>query len=124
MSTNHRDLLEILRKELEFLEKGGYRKVSWRPQFIFEDSPTCLNFGDPHRSIPCSECALMQFVPPDRRAEKIPCRYIQVNGSGRNIETLYRTGTQEEIEAAVKLWLKSTIQKLESETLAPEAKPH
>ena len=121
MTTDQRNLLDVLRRELEFLEKGGYRKPSWRPRFIFEDSPTCLNFGDPHRSTPCSECVLMQFVPPDRREEKVPCRHIRVNGSGRTIDNLYRTGTQEEIEAAVKSWLKETIQRLEREAIPPEA---
>jgi len=121
MTINQRNSLDILRKELEFLEKGGYRKPSWRPRFIFEDSPTCPNFGDPQRSIPCSECVLMQFVPPDRRGEKVPCRHIQVNGSGRTIETLYRTGTQEEVEATIKSWLEETIRRLESEALSPLA---
>lgn len=42
-----RDLLEVLRLDLEFLKGGGYRRASLgRPQFIFEDSPTCLNFGN------------------------------------------------------------------------------
>ena len=64
MANKKRDLLEVLRLELEFLENGGYRKVySWRPQFIFEDSPTCLNYGNPAARRPCSECVLMQLVP-------------------------------------------------------------
>ena len=50
MASKKRDLLEVLKLELEFLKGGGYRKgSSWRPQFIFEDSPTCLNYGDPER---------------------------------------------------------------------------
>ena len=63
----------------------------------------------------------MQFVPPDRRKEKVPCRHIPVNGAGRTIEALYRTGTQEEIEATVKSWLEETIRRLESEALSPQA---
>ena len=50
MASKKRDLLEVLKLELEFLKGGGYRKgSSWRPQFIFEDSPTCLNYGGPER---------------------------------------------------------------------------
>jgi hypothetical protein len=116
-------VLEVLRKELEFLEKGGYHKPSWRPQFIFEDSPTCLNYGDPHRSEPCSECPLIRFVPPDCYDKKIPCRHIVVNGDGRTIDTLYKTATQEEAESAVKNWLKNTIEKLEREELQPNDRP-
>jgi len=121
MSNNQRNLLEVLRRELEFLEKGGYRKPSWRPNFIFEDSPTCINYGDPHRSIPCSECVLMQLVPPDGRKERVPCRHIPIDGLGRTIDTLYRTGSQEEVEAAVRSWLQETIARLEREMLQPKA---
>ncbi len=37
MQKDERDLLEVLKFELEFLEKGGYGrspKMSWRPQYI------------------------------------------------------------------------------------------
>ena len=47
MPNDDRDLLTVLKAELEFLEKGGYRHsphARWRPQFIFEDSPTCMNY--------------------------------------------------------------------------------
>jgi hypothetical protein len=38
MAKAKRDLLEVLRLELEFLRNGGYRQASsWRPKFIFED---------------------------------------------------------------------------------------
>ena len=43
MQKDERDLLDVLKFELEFLEKGGYGRSpreAWRPQFIFEDSPT------------------------------------------------------------------------------------
>ena len=74
MPAHTQDLLQALRMELAFLERGGYRTPStrWRPQFIFEDSPICLNSGDPTRSKPCTDCTLMQFVPPDLRGLKFP----------------------------------------------------
>jgi hypothetical protein len=116
MANKKRDLLEVLRLELEFLKDGGYRKVSsWRPQFIFEDSPTCLNYGNPAHRRPCSECVLMQLVPPSFRDEKVPCRYIPLNEQSETIQSLYRCGTPEELEATVGEWLMSTIQKLELE---------
>ena len=70
---NINETLELLRFELKFLEDGGYGRfprAPWRPSFIFEDSPTCLNFGDPSRTIPCEECVLMQFVPEELKAER------------------------------------------------------
>jgi len=121
MSSKKRDLLQVLRLELEFLKGGGYRKSSsWRPQFIFEDSPTCLNYGDPERKRPCSECVLVQLVPAQFRNDQVPCRHIPLNQAGETIHALYEHGTPEELEVAVTDWLMNTIQKLELErTLGP-----
>jgi len=118
MTNDNRDLLEALKAELEFLEKGGYRhtaRAQWRPQFIFQDSPTCLNFDSTRPSRPCSDCILMQLVPEDSRSTKIPCRYIPLSEQGETIDSFYQTGTQEELEAAVRQWLRTTIQRLERE---------
>lgn len=116
MANKKRDLLEVLRLELEFLKGGGYRKPSsWRPQFIFEDSPTCLNYGDPERTRPCSECVMMQLVPAEFRDEKVPCRHIPLNERRETIQSLYQSGTSQELDAAVAEWLMNTIQKLEME---------
>lgn len=107
-----RRLVEVLKAELEFLNRGGYRKASWRPQFIFEDSPSCLNYGREHKQ-PCSDCVLMQLVPPEKRKETIPCRYIVLNEQGDTVDFLYRSGTQEELESALRTWLTQEIAKLE-----------
>lgn len=126
MATDNRDLVQLLKSELEYLERGGYRqslRAPWRPQFIFEDSPTCINYGRKQRFIPCSECALMLFVPADCREEKIPCRHIPLNAEGYTIDTYYRIGTQEELEAAVASWLRETIARLERERAEPVEHP-
>ena len=76
MITDDRDVLDVLKFELDFIEKGGYGRsvrTPWQPTSIFQDSLTCLNFGDPNRSHPCDECLLMALVPPERCAEKVPC---------------------------------------------------
>ena len=118
MATDERDLLNVLRAELAFLEKGGYRhtaRAAWRPQFMFQDSPTCLNFDSTQKPRACSECILTQLVPEDSQNRKIPCRYIALNEQGETIDSFYRYGTQEELEAAVGQWLKTTIARLERE---------
>ena len=46
MLEDNRDILDVLRFELKFLETGGYSRlprVPWRAPYIFEDSPSCLN---------------------------------------------------------------------------------
>ena len=115
MTKDKRDLLDVLKAELEFVEKGGYRhpaRAAWCPQFMFQDSPTCLNFETTKHPKPCSDCALMQLVPAHSEEKKFPCRYIALNEQGDTLDSLYRTGTQEEIESGFSLWLKKTIARL------------
>jgi len=116
MPVDRRNLLQILRGELEFLEQGGYQnfaKTSWRPPFVFEDSPTCFYSDVPVRRRPCSGCALMKFVPANRRASQAPCRLIPLNAEGETLDSLYRAATPDEIETVVAEWLESRISALE-----------
>lgn len=115
MPTDKRNLLDVLKFELEFLEQGGYGRLpreSWRPRLIFEDSPTCMNFNSKDRE-PCEECLLMQLVPESARKEQTPCIHIPLAPGGQTLDSLYRTGTQLEIEEALSTWLRATIQRLE-----------
>jgi hypothetical protein len=115
-------LAAILRSELTFLEQGGYRRgprYPWRPNFIFEDSPTCINFhrGDaPQR--PCGECPLIDLVPPECRDKRFPCRHIDLTDRGDTVNSFYEYGTEEELERAVGDWLRHKIQQLDSGDLA------
>ena len=118
------DVLSTLKKELAFLELGGYRspqQAAWRPQFIFQDSPTCPNHRNLGEPVPCTECVLMEFVPREHQKERFPCRYIPLNGSGETLDHLYRTGTEKETHAIVANWLRNTIARLEQETPHPLA---
>jgi hypothetical protein len=110
-------VLDLLRFELKFLEDGGYGRsprTPWRAPLIFEDSPTCLNFENACRPHPCDECFLIQFVPQEKREETAPCRFVPLTEQGQTIEDLYRSGTQIELEEAMKSWLKREIAKLET----------
>ena len=118
MSEDKRNLLKVLHSELDFLEKGGYHhtaRAQWRPQFLFQDSPTCLNFDPAQPRRPCTDCILMKFVPVDERTKEIPCRYIPLNEKGETADSFYRYGTQEELQAAARKWLKATIRRLEAQ---------
>ena len=121
MQKDERDLLAVLKFELQFLEDGGYGrspKTPWRPQFIFEDSLTCMNYDCKDNPGPCRDCVLTRLVPPERRSEEIPCRHIPFNVSGETLDSLYRYSDQNEIEETVGSWLRATIQRLEKERAA------
>jgi hypothetical protein len=102
--------LETLRVELKFVELGLYRNSTpGRPLSVFEDSPICPRHGVGS----CTGCALLKFVPYALRSEPVPCHYIRLNEAHETIDTLYRTGTQEELEEALRNWLTATIKTLE-----------
>jgi hypothetical protein len=118
MAQHQHELLELLRFELKFLEDGGYGRsprTPWRPTFIFEDSPSCLNLGDPARTHRCSECLLMKFVPAELQNESSPCRFIPLNENGETIDYFYRCGTQLEMEEALAGWLRTQITQFEQQ---------
>jgi hypothetical protein len=118
MAQDSRDILDILRFELSFLQDGGYGRspqAPWRAPAIFEDSPICPNFCDPARPHPCESCLLEQFVPEGQRSEKIPCRFIPLTKEGQTVDDLYRTGNQAEMEEALGRWLRAQIETIERE---------
>lgn len=123
MTNDDRDILEVLKFELSFLEDGGYGRTPhapWRAPAIFEDSPICPNFCDPARPHPCETCLLEQFVPEGQRSEKIPCRFIPLTESGLTVDDLYRTGSQIEMEEALARWLRCQIQRIEQQRAATQ----
>jgi hypothetical protein len=107
-----KEKLRILRDELQFLDKGGYRTpILWRSARIFEDSPTCPKGR--WSACPDGDCVLLDFVPEQSRTEAIPCRYIPLNANGETLRSLYVTGTNMEIQETVREWLLKTIKELE-----------
>lgn len=111
-----KQLLDLLKAELDYLENGGYRgnqRNPWRPNFVFEDSPTCINFQSQTKPKPCTECALVGLVPEERREAKYPCRHIPLTSLGETVSSFYECGTPEELERALRSWLREKIQSLE-----------
>lgn len=118
MAEDKRDILDVLKFELGFLEDGGYGRsprTPWRAPAIFEDSPVCPNFCDPSHATPCDKCLLEQFVPDQQKKETSPCRFIRLTGEGQTVEDLYRTGSQAEMEEALAKWLRAQIARIERE---------
>ena len=119
MTQDDRDTLEVLKAELDFVEKGGYGrsvKTPWQPTSIFQDSPSCINLGDLERTRPCTECLLIGFVPPEARAEDVPCHHIPLNANGETVDELEWKENQRKTEESIKNWLRSAISQLEEHT--------
>jgi hypothetical protein len=60
MSDDPRDVLAVLRYELNFLDQGGYhaQKNALVPVSPFQDSLSCINYGLPRRPHTCRKCLL------------------------------------------------------------------
>src|ERR1041385_7758785 len=115
MSRDERDMLDLLRTELDFIEKGGYGRdvrTPWRERSIFRDSLSCVNYALPEKTHPCDECHLIDFVPEAKRHEVVPCHSIPLTDAGDTIETL--EGNQSQLEEVLKHWLRKKIQEMEA----------
>ena len=118
MTKDDRDILELLKEELDFLEKGGYgrsTRTPWHPTSTFQDSLTCINYGYPYRAHPCTECQLLDFVSPEHRTEEVPCHFIPLNKDGETIEDLETRYNQSKMEREVGSWLRAKISEIEAE---------
>jgi hypothetical protein len=117
MTKDDRDILELLKSELSFIEEGGYGRsvrTPWLPKSIFQDSLSCLNYGYPYRAHPCAECHLLDFVRPEDRSQTVPCHFIPLNEAGNTIEELEMEGNEAKMESAVKSWLQGKISQIEA----------
>lgn len=114
MSEDSRDVLEVLRGELSFLEQGGYRvqKNPLVPVSVFQDSLSCINFGLSRRPNSCKKCLLWDFVPEQFRTEDVPCHFIPLTPTGLTIESRQ---SEAELEDNLRKWLRDTIAKLEQQ---------
>lgn len=121
MSTDERDILELLKEELDFIEKGGYGRsvrTPWQEKSAFQDSLTCINYGYPYRAHPCNECHLLDFVDPKNRTQAVPCHHIPLNTDGDTIEDLELQDNQAKLEREVSAWLRARINEIEQERAA------
>jgi hypothetical protein len=118
MARDDRDMLELLKDELVFIEQGGYGRsvrTPWVSKSVFQDSLSCLNYGYPYRAHPCAECRLMDFVGPQDQSQTVPCHFIPLNDAGNTIEELEQKGDESRTANAVKTWLRAKIGQIEAE---------
>lgn len=116
MVKDDRDILGLLKEELDFIEKGGYGRsvrTPWQEKSVFQDSLACINYGYPYRAHPCNECHLLDFVSPEHKFEEVPCHFIPLNEEGETIEDLESLDNQARLENEVKQWLRKKIREIE-----------
>ncbi|HEY3102067.1 MAG TPA: hypothetical protein VGJ69_00655 [Pyrinomonadaceae bacterium] len=117
MSKDERDILELLKTELDFIEKGGYGRsprTPWKETSPFRDSLTCVNYALPEKAHPCDECHLIDFVPEEKRDELVPCHFIPLTESGETVEDLEMEDNQSKMEKALKEWMRRKIAEIEA----------
>ena len=117
MSKDERDILELLKSELDFIEQGGYGRsvrTPWKDTSPFRDSLTCVNYALPEKAHPCSECHLIDFVPADKRGEELPCHAIPLNAAGDTVESLELQNNQAKLEMTLKEWMRAKIKEIKS----------
>ncbi|HEU4479299.1 MAG TPA: hypothetical protein VFR80_12340 [Pyrinomonadaceae bacterium] len=118
MAKDDRDILEVLKDELSFIEKGGYGRsvrTPWQPKSTFQDSLACINYADPNHTRPCNECHLLDFVSPEHQGEDVPCHFIPLNEAGETIEDLESEDNEARLEQKVKDWLRTRIREIEEQ---------
>jgi hypothetical protein len=121
MPKDQRDILDVLRYELAFLEQNGYGRslsMPWKWSSTFRHSPSCINFNDPQRARPCTECPLIDFVPAEARSQDIPCHHIPIGPAGQTVGNMEREHDVVELERTLGNWLRATIERIERERAA------
>ena len=124
MPIDKKVMLDALKMEILVIEKGGYSPSVHSPHEdprIFRDSISCLNLGlgDDKKEHPCAECFLIDFVPEKLKGSNDdPCHKIPLNARGDTVESLSRTRSPEDVQAAVLAWLKATVRRLEADLAA------
>jgi len=118
MAKDDRDILEILKDELAFIEQGGYGRsvrTPWVPKSIFQDSLSCLNYGYPYRAHPCADCRLIDFVGLQDHSQAVPCHFIPLDDAGKTLDELELEGNESQMIGTVKKWLQCKISQIEAE---------
>ena len=116
MTKDARDMLELLKTELDFIKKGGYGRsvrTPRKPTSPFRGSLTCVNYALPEKAHPCSECHLIDYVPQDKQNEEVPCHFIPLNAAGDTVATLEEN--EPKLEETLKGWMRRKISEIEAE---------
>jgi len=116
MNGHQQEVLDALKFELTFLERGGYEPSVREPRkelSIFQDSPSCPNYAATKKTHACAECFLIDFVPREKQGEAVPCHHIPLNDRGDTVDSIAGSGDDFEVQRAMRGWLRATIGAIE-----------
>jgi hypothetical protein len=125
MPAKHAELIRLLEAELDLIEGGGYARPAGQPGQeppLFYHGIACIN----HWLVPGHEpechddCVLLFAVPTEHQNKDLPCHFIPLNEKGDTVHSLERRGDREQLEDAVKNWLRATIARLRNEEASPD----
>lgn len=108
MSWDKRQVLGLLRLEIENIRRRGTGAY-------FRDSVVCLNAGKSIPTDPCTNCVLLNLVPPEARHQPLPCSYIPLDDAGQTLQILARNASREQCQKAILAWMERTADRLEKE---------
>src|SRR5256712_12835189 len=115
MAKDERDVVELLKTELDFIEKGGYGRsvrTPWKETSPLRDLLTCVNYALPEKAHPCSQCHLIVIVAAVNRDEQVPCHFIPRTETGEADVEVKIIGNEERMDTALKEWACSKSQGL------------
>ncbi len=118
MTLTKQEMIDKLKLEAGIIRDGGYNPSVREPRKqprIFRDSVTCLNVGLEVNREPCSNCLLMQFVPPEQRDCENPCHHIPLNERGDTVASLEASRDRDRLEQVLLAWLEGAIARAEKE---------
>ena len=116
MNGHQQEVLDALKFELTFLERGGYEHSVREPRTalsIFQDSPSCPNYAATTKTQSCVDCFLIDFVPPEKRGEAVPCHHIPLNDCGDTVSSLGGPADDVKVQRAMRGWVRKTIEAME-----------
>lgn len=119
MNFDARELIEMLKLEMEVIERGGYLPSVREPRKelrIFRDSVSCPNLALEKKTEPCAHCWLAQFIPAKDMDKEEPCQHIPLNERGDTVASLVAGGDTEGAHKALLGWLKRKVVELEQVT--------
>ncbi len=123
MNADRRELIEMLKLEIEVIERGGYLPSVREPRKelkIFRDSISCPNLALEQKTTPCAHCWLAQYIPANHMDKEEPCHYIPLNDRGDTVASLVERGDAEGARRELLNWLRRRVTELEREA-APAA---